>query len=143
MPTMLPMPKRVAAIKRAIESELDFSVLARGGEDAVADYYRSIGMNGRAKICEWQRTGLAAKWRQQAPAARPARTEARLDDLDFWGDDDDAPIDDDVPDDQPVCSACKGSGRDAAGNECQICGGTGKIPAEDQPDDDDESEDDE
>ena len=89
----------------------------------------------------------AAQSRQGAAVTRPAgfKSELRLDDLDFWLDAPDAPIDDDPPDDQPACSACNGRGKDAAGNRCAVCGGSGKVaPGDDDgnEDDDDEFEDD-
>ena len=79
----------------------------------------------------------------QQAAARPARVEAKSlpRDLDYWASDDVEPIDDDVPDDQPMCGACGGSGKGRDGSVCPICNGRGRIPGEDQPDDRDEDED--
>jgi hypothetical protein len=43
---MQAMPPRVAAMKRAIEAQGDFTGLARVGEVEVFAYARSIGMRG-------------------------------------------------------------------------------------------------
>ncbi len=58
-------------------------------------------------------------------------------DLDFWSDTEPEPDDDD--DGDVPCAACNGRGRDATGNVCQACNGTGVAP----DDDDDRDEDDE
>jgi hypothetical protein len=103
----------------------------------------SLGAEERGAI--WDMRGhviaQAARERQKtllptdSKVSRPEAVVMR--DLDYWSDDD-APIDDDVPDDQPTCSACGGSGKDAAGNECQVCGGTGKAPLDGDEEEDDE-----
>lgn len=62
--SMPPLPPRVAAIKRAIETRLDFTVLGDAGEEEVVRYYRRQGVNGRAKICEWQAWGSATNSRR-------------------------------------------------------------------------------
>ncbi len=146
------MPTRVRQIQRAIEERLDFSTLADGGEDAVVEYGRSIGANGRALICQWQQTGMAKQWTGQQ-AARPTQRQqaarvitesvrtSGMEDLDHWASDDTEPIDDDPPDDMPTCSGCGGSGRGRDGGVCPICNGKGRIPAEDQPDDGEDDDD--
>jgi hypothetical protein len=144
---MPPMPARVAAIKAAIETRQDFSVLAHGGEDAVAAWARTHGLNGRGLILEWQQNYRLAQARQVSPqsAGKPPRpapieTELRLDDLDYWSDTEPEPDDDDDGDDVP-CPTCNGRGRDAAGNRCAVCNGSGRVAPEDNEDEDDDDED--
>ena len=145
---MPPMPKRVAAIKQAIEERQDFSVLGSGGEAEVRTWAKQHGMNGCALILEWQqnyRQAQAARGHkkplhQDSGEGVSKQHTAVLHDLDYWGDE---PSDDGYDDDDPmpVCGACKGSGRDRDGNKCLVCGGRGKIPAEDQPDDGEDDDD--
>jgi hypothetical protein len=76
---------------------------------------------------------------QGKAATRPAHIETNLGlhDLDYWGDVE--PVDD--PDDDgdlEICKACDGSGRDSAGNRCLVCGGSGKAPADDEDDSNEE-----
>jgi hypothetical protein len=59
-------------------------------------------------------------------------------DLDYWADEIDEP-DDDEPDTKP-CPVCNGRGRDAAGNVCDVCSGTGRVPADDDEEEDDEDD---
>jgi hypothetical protein len=65
------------------------------------------------------------------------REAAVLEDLDYW------PLASQEPDgddDTRVCGACNGNGRDAAGNVCRACSGTGKAPSDGDEDTDDEDE---
>jgi hypothetical protein len=161
---MPPMPERVAAIKRAIENSQDFTGLAHGGEDAVVAWAKAHGMNGRALICQWQES-YRQRQRELAgtrPNKRPDLSAPRREgetgksaefaagncaaiaaDLDYWPLAETAPVDDPPDDPMPVCSACRGTGKGPDGSVCKICNGAGKIPAEDQPDDGDEEDDDE
>lgn len=84
-----------------------------------------------------------AAQRRQTAGARVISTVqqtsgARMNDLDYWADDVSPEPDDDDDDPMPVCGACGGTGKTRSGGTCQICHGKGRIPAEDQPDDDDE-----
>lgn len=99
---MPPMPTRVAAIRAAIETRQDFSVLADGGEAEVRAWAETHGLNGCALVLQWQ---AKFKQQQQADATRPVRVELLADDLDYWGDAKPAaPVDDeeDGEDDKPL-----------------------------------------
>ena len=156
---MPPMPARVAAIKAAIETRQDFSVLAHGGEDAVAAWARTHGMNGRALICEWQQAYLRAHLSTGGRSKKtgnlntnsypglPKRdigmTSAGVVDLDYWSDTEPDEPDDDPDDDLIPCAACAGRGKDSAGNRCSACNGTGKVTPSDGDENEDETDDDE
>jgi hypothetical protein len=73
------------------------------------------------------------------PPKRP-ETELQSHDLDYWADeiepdDDDEPGEDTVP-----CPVCDGRGKDAAGNVCDVCNGSGRVPAGDDDNDEEEEE---
>lgn len=117
-----------------LKAEPSLSVAEKG---AVWDARAHVSTGGRGKTAG----NLTTDSREGLPKRDIGMTSAGVADLDYWSDTDDAPIDDDVPDDEPTCGACRGSGRDTSGGKCVICGGRGRIPAEDQPDDGDDDED--
>jgi hypothetical protein len=134
----------VAAIKRAIETHQDFTGLANGGEAEVFAYARSLGMRRcGALVLQWQETyrRMQAQGAAAVISTAPLEKNLRRGDLDFWAEDDAEPDDDDLPEDErPLCGACGGKGRDAAGNRCVVCGGSGRAPKDDEDIDDDETE---
>jgi hypothetical protein len=146
---MPPMPPRVAAIQRAIETRQDFSVLANGGEAEVFAWAKRHGMKGGVLICAWQEN-----YRQRqavgATSGRGDKKDAAMRshdfDLDYWGD---APVDDREDDDDPeqqttkTCPQCAGKGRDHSGDTCSRCGGSGRVPLDDFEEDDKHVEDEE
>ena len=147
------MPARVAAIRAAIESRQDFTGLANGGEDAVARWARTRGLNGRALILEWQQAyrqrqaqverGHKKPLDQESGPGVSKRDVAAMHDLDYWSDSEPEPDDDgDGGDDAETvpCQVCNGAGKDVTGRVCAACGGTGVAPDDDKPDDDDETE---
>jgi hypothetical protein len=144
------MPARVARIQRAIEEREDFTGLAHGGEDAVVQWAKTRGMNGRTLILEWQQ---AYRLAHVVAAGERGKKAGNLDmnscpglvehetavihDLDYWSDTE-PPDDDD--DDPKICGACHGTGRDVAGNVCQACNGTGVAPDDGNGDEEDDDE---
>lgn len=137
---------RLIAIRQAV-ARGEYSCLADGGEAEVFAYARRCGTNAAALLHSWadEPSVLPAKAGEVSPqsaakAPKTARIETELRDLDYWSDDP-APLDDDPPDPMPTCSGCWGSGKDTGGGICKICGGTGRIPAEDQPGDDEDEND--
>ena len=138
------MPARVAAIRAAIESRQDFTGLANGGEDAVVRWARTRGLNGRALILEWQqnyrqRQAQVERGHKKTlpPTDGKVSQAAAMHDLDYWADDTE-PDDDDGDGDVTPCAVCDGRGKDAAGNRCEACEGSGKVSPNDDEDDDDE-----
>ena len=84
------LPPRIARIKHAIESKLDFTGLRDGGEEAVVQFYRPRGQNGRAVICEWQAVGMRAQERRQGAGvtvSQRAAVDLASSDLDYWPED--------------------------------------------------------
>ena len=138
------MPARVAAIKAAIETRQDFTGLANGGEDAVARWAKSHGMNGRQLILGWQQTYRQRQAHVERGHKKPSNTDsnervskrdvAAMHDLDYWSDSEPEPDDDG---DVTPCPACNGRGKDAAGNRCEACEGSGKVSPNDDEEDDD------
>jgi hypothetical protein len=148
MPLPLPpMPPRVAAIKAAIETRLDFSALADGGEAVVLAWAKSHGLRGAVLIREWQtnyRQAVDTMERKNSSATKSSQSfQEPHADLDHWDDiEASAPDDEGLPtddeDDLEICKACAGRGRDSAGNRCLTCGGTGKAPVDDEDDSNEE-----
>jgi hypothetical protein len=99
----------------------------------------------------WDLRQRQAQARQVSPqsAGKPPRpprveTELRLDDLDHWASDDDQDDGDDDDDGEVLpCGACNGRGKDAAGNRCSVCNGSGKVTPSDGDENEDETDDDE
>lgn len=118
-------------------------------EQLLIAHARKRGMKAEELIASWRRDRQtqSAVAGGNVPlmghfAARPERLNlASTDlDLDHWADDPDAPGDDDDDELDPVCGACDGSGKDAAGNVCKACNGTGKAPVNDDDDGDETDE---
>jgi hypothetical protein len=147
----LTLPPFAEAMRTAIETKCDFSVLANGGEARLFAWAKQNGLRGPVLVTTWARN--YNQWhggegtRPAAPkSARPARIETDwlADDLDHWAQDtDEEPDSDDDTEDSEAawvpCAACNGKGKDAAGNVCQACGGTGRV-IDEGGDDGDEDE---
>jgi hypothetical protein len=108
----------------------------RRAEASLSPEERGAVWDARHVVAVGQREA-AARPAVITDAVRTSRIETRWLDLDYWASDDIEPPDDDDGD-MPVCPACDGRGKDAAGNVCAVCHGTGKFPSGD----DDENEDD-
>jgi hypothetical protein len=134
------MPPRVAAIKRAIQTRLNFSVLRDGGEAAVQAWGRACGM-------KWPNM-LIVQWQDDYNRMRKTKPvvdddESTPDDLGperpDWPSDPLAPDDDGEDDEDEAgedteqltrsCPKCRGLGRDSSGSKCDRCNGSGRIPA--------------
>jgi hypothetical protein len=129
------MPPRVVAIKKAIQTRLDFRVLQDGGEAAVQAWGRACGL-------KWPNT-LILKWQRdfnQMKKTKPAvdDDEREQDDLGptppGWPDDPLAPDEDDEEEagedteqQTKLCPKCRGLGRDQTGSKCDRCGGSGRV----------------
>ena len=145
---------RLIAIRQAV-ARGDYSCLGAGGEALVFAYAKRCGIGAAELLHEWadapsELPARAAQSQQKAAAARPGKTfshrdqksdpRAELHDLDYWASDYiEPPTDDD--DDAPLCPVCDGRGKDAAGNQCEACGGSGRVsPDEDRDDEDNDDE---
>jgi hypothetical protein len=110
------LPPFVQRMKTAIETQLDFSVLANGGEARLFQWAKQNGLRGPALVLQWQADYNRAHGDGARPAApkraRPARIETNMafDDLDHWASDDDVEPDDvdDGDDDSMMCPKCLG-----------------------------------
>lgn len=102
----------------------------------------SLTVEEKGAIWSMRRHVVAFGQREAAarPAGIPVEATSRTVDLDYWASDDEPPIDDEVLDGEPECSACRGTGKGPDGRACPICNGRGTIPGEDQPDDGDEDD---
>jgi hypothetical protein len=119
-----------------VEEEKVFERHVRASGLTPSEWIRSAGGRGRKKNLETNSSpGLPAS----------LETESGLDDLGFW---DDQPglarhggTQDDDDDEVKPCPVCGGRGKDAAGNTCAACNGSGKVL--DDENDDEEDVDDE
>jgi hypothetical protein len=116
-------------------------------EEAFERHVRASGLT----VAEWIRTagGNSGQVGPRGPSFPERDIEAKhanstagkiaeaaaSNDLDFWADDEPEPDDDD---DGDMCPVCGGRGKDAAGNICAACNGTGRVPADEEEDDEDE-----
>jgi hypothetical protein len=131
------MPPRVAAIKRAIQTRLNFSVLRDGGEAAVQAWGRACGMRWpNMLIVQWQ-----ADFNQMRKT-KPVVDDDEQDDLGptppNWPNDPLAPDEDDEDEagqdteqTTKLCPKCRGLGRDSTGSRCDRCGGSGRVKMDD------------
>jgi hypothetical protein len=145
------MPRRVAEIRHAIVTNLDFTVLAHGGEAEVFEWARQNGRRGGSVVIEWEHE---YRRQQQAlsPVARPApapQPKVEDDEPDDLGPEppEEWPVDDDNDDGAPppqsptiLCPTCRGTGRDKSGAKCSACNGTGRVPSVIDDDDDDDDD---
>ena len=133
---------KCAKLAAALDSG-DYATYKRA-EDSLSPAMKGEVWSQRRHVRERAVKAGEVSRQSDAKPPRPARieTESRLDDLDFWASDEIEPPDDDddAPDDQPTCSGCRGTGKGRDGGVCPICKGSGKVPAEDQPDDDREDD---
>jgi hypothetical protein len=145
------MPPRVAAIKRAIQTRLDFSLLQNGGQEAVMAFGKALGMQFPMRlVTSWQRDFEQSYdlseliWNGRAvPKGTKRRSPAIADDdrPDDCDPDTDEDCDDEAETTTELCPACRGTGRDSAGEECARCGGSGRVDLDDIDDDDDDGSD--
>jgi hypothetical protein len=142
------LPPFVREMKTAIETELDFTVLAHGGEARLFAWAKQNGLRGPALVTTWQRSYNQS---HGGEGTRPAAPKKPMDDLgpdapglDDWPDDSDNDDDDSPPEQPPtiLCPTCRGLGCDKTGQKCSECNGTGRIPAPGSESDDDDEWDD-
>jgi hypothetical protein len=144
------MPPRVAEIRKAIRSRLDFSLLRDGGQEAVMQYGRAIGMRYPMQlITGWQHDFEQSHdlseliWSGRAVPKRTKRTSPAVIDDDEPcdpGTDDDCDPDDEAETTTRSCPACRGLGTDSTGGTCERCGGSGRVDLDDDGDDDDDDD---
>jgi hypothetical protein len=122
---------------RAAISKHDYRILKVGDNEAVLfAFAKASGID----VCELMRL-----WQRESDhVVRPTRT-AR--DPEFPVDDDDWPTDenknagnDDTEQELTTCPVCRGKDRDSSGRTSARCGGSGRVPLDEESDDDEAEE---
>jgi hypothetical protein len=144
------MPQRVAEIRKAIKTRIDYTVLRNGGREAVYAYGKACGLRWpNTLITSWsddfKRTYDLSAWtygrieRKNRPAVdddgEPRQPDDPFDEPDDDEDTDDA-NDDSVRQRTKLCPQCRGTGRDRDGARCARCKGSGRVGVDDVRDGD-------
>jgi hypothetical protein len=123
-----------------VEEEEAFERHVRASGLTVAEWIRREAGRGRPKQVTTNSSEAIIAPKTRARDARSAVgqiAEAAALDLDYWADEPPEPDDDDDGDMVP-CPVCGGRGKDAAGNTCAACKGTGQVRENEEDEDEDE-----
>ena len=124
-----------------VEEEEAFERHVRASGLTPSEWIRTAGGRGNKKLLVTERSQGVSEPKTRAKDARStvgqiAEAAAALD-LDYWADEPPEPDDDDDGDMVP-CPVCGGRGKDAAGNTCAACKGTGQVRENEEDNDEDE-----